>query len=171
MVKSPLEEEAVDLSRVSYELPIDIKIGIADLILAFSKLEQTCQRVVWGVHNLSPDDGDMLIGRVDARKTFELLEQSLMHKAPSDFAEIPKRLWETFRLLTRLRNLAAHGAWVVVDGHDIQVISSRLKAKRGFVTGERFPLSRLHTAIRWTARAQAAMADLAAQHAPLEESG
>jgi hypothetical protein len=153
-----------DLSQVSSDVPPEVKIAVADLLFSFSKLEATARLLLYRLHNLSEDTGRALIGNTDAKWVFDVLKRDIKAKWPAEFEQIPKRFWAALEVLSKLRNLAAHGIWIIVDDHDIQVMSPRLPAPAGKVAGDPFPLERLRFGTRWMENARDAFADLVKRH-------
>jgi hypothetical protein len=60
-----------DTSRLSKEIPNDVKIAIANAIMAFAEMEVSAETVIWDLTGLSIDDGKLLT-RMDSKDKLEL---------------------------------------------------------------------------------------------------
>jgi hypothetical protein len=112
-----------DMSRVSQQLPDNVKIGIADAIVAFSYLEHAAERLTSQLHSSSIDDG-FTLPAPDARLDFHLLKQMVAsHGLMLAHPPLPENFWETLDDLRRYRDQVARDQWAMVDG-EIPVTAS-----------------------------------------------
>jgi hypothetical protein len=143
----PLAENATINPTISEEQ--ERLIGKA--IVAWSKLENAMQDVIWAFLGLEMNDGRVVTGRLDAIFKMNMLEGL----APSrlDEAELDNflKVIDTMRFLYGERNIIAHGSWGTLEPDGIPIAAS-LKfvvdtskgAKPSDVICEHFPKERMN---------------------------
>jgi hypothetical protein len=132
-----------DASRLSDNIPDEIKIAIANSIIAYSAMENAAERLIWDVAGLSYDDGKLLT-RNGANK-FDILKQLLeQHGVVVHYSRRTTiSMWDAIRQVVPTRNLIVHGVWAMLDNAMPVSISYKLSSDTGHVLGEPFDLERL----------------------------
>jgi hypothetical protein len=147
-VKSTIGQEIVtyDLpttDRLSKEIPDPVKIAIAEAVMAFSEMEVSAEAVIWELTGLTMDDGKLVTQNVNKMQLARRLSERYgipIHPHPQTTADI----WAVADHLTAARNKIAHGIWNMIDGTMPLAVSFRIQTTPGRVSGEHFPIERLH---------------------------
>lgn len=139
----------IDISRMSDDVPDDVKIALAEAIMAYAAMEGAAERLIWDITGLSYDDGRLLTS-VDASNKFETLKKFIENYGLVIHynQKTTQEMWTAIRQLMPIRNLLVHGIWAMLDGKIPITVSPRLKTTIGNVVGESFPLERLHAVAR-----------------------
>lgn len=139
---NPNEHPTIDAnsSRLSDNIPDEIKIAIANSVISYSEMENSAERLIWDVAGLSYDDGKLLT-RSGVNK-FDVLRQILeQHGIVVHFnRQTTLSMWAALRELVSVRNLIVHGVWAMLDSAMPVSISYRLSSDPGHVLGEPFRL-------------------------------
>ena len=153
---------AISASRVDFNIPVDVRLGIADAIMAFSHLEMTAEMMIFDMLKLSFDDGRLITGTMVTNRKFELFHDLLDTKLPTDspYRKID-RAWRATDTVISARNKIAHGVWAMLDGQTPFVVSYRFEGGPQTVAGEEFPLGRLRAVRRLSLRLRALLSRLA----------
>jgi len=133
-----------DKSRLSPLLPDNVKIAIADVIIAFGILESRLETLIWALCGLDFEHGAMLT-TMDARPKIDLAKSLVKkHRVRLDSPPLPPNFWETAQDLRGYRNQIAHAMWAMADG-DIPVAGSyRTRDQHGKrVVADAFSIERM----------------------------
>jgi hypothetical protein len=135
-------------SQLSSNIPDEIKLAIADSVIAYAAMENAAERLIWDISGLSYDDGRLL-----TRSGGDKLE--ILRKLIEGHGLIVYRsrqttidMWVAIKELTAVRNLIVHGVWAMLDSAIVVSISNRLRSDYGQVEGEPFSLGRLQAFVR-----------------------
>ena len=142
-----------DLTRITPGVSAEIKIAIADALMAFSGMEANAEIVIWAAAGLSYEAGRRLT-RMDARAKFDRVREFYELYEIAKNNPLPGAFWESIKLLCEARNAIAHGVWVTVDG-SVPLASSFKASKQQpleTIGGEAFPLARLQAIQRQCTR-------------------
>jgi hypothetical protein len=138
-----------DMSRVTFDIPTEIKIAIAEAIMSFSSLEATAESMIWDLLRLPYDEGRIVTQNMDAGRKFAMLHELLDMRIPESSSLRPdKKIWSAIETTRASRNIAAHGIWAMVDNINPVVVRYRSSAGSQMVMGEAFPLLRLQAVQR-----------------------
>lgn len=134
----------IDQSRLSDDIPDEVKIAVANALIAYSAMEHVAERLIWEISGLSFDDGRLLT-QYDSSKRFQILRELLERYG---IIVLPNRrttleMWAAIKILIPVRNLLIHGVWAMLDKTIPLAISARLSSDIGQVSGEAFRLERL----------------------------
>ena len=154
-----------DMSRVSRELPNEVKIAIADVVIAFSFMDSAAEQFIWQLCGLSFEDGRMLT-TMDAKPKFNVLKQMVKrHKLTLTNPGLPATFWDTLDNLRDYRNQIAHGQWAMVDGSIPVTASFRIIDKQsGAIIADAFSIERLEAIARQCERCTAYLGRLGLAH-------
>ena len=132
-----------DASRLSDNIPNEIKIAIANSVITYSAMENAAERLIWDVAGLSYDDGKLLTR--NGGNKFEILKQLLeQHGIVVHYSRpITLSMWEAIRELVPVRNRIVHGVWAMLDNATPLSFSFKFPSDTGHVLGEPFNLERL----------------------------
>ena len=137
-----------DMSRVSHEIPDNVKIAIADVVIHFAKMEAALEGLIWTILHLSVDDG-RLITRMDARPKIALAKTLAERRGLGiSNPKLPDTYWETIDKLRGYRNDVVHSAWLMVDGEIPLAVSYAMKSDEGHIVGDAFSIERLEAIAR-----------------------
>jgi hypothetical protein len=138
----------IDASRLSPDIPVNVKIAIADSIMAYATMEGAAERLIWEVTGLSYDDGKLLT-RIDASNKFDILRKAIEQHGLIVFRNRRTTLdmWAAIKQLMPARNLIVHGVWAMLDKSIPITVSYRLPSDHGRVEGESFQLERLEAIV------------------------
>jgi hypothetical protein len=102
----------VDTSRLSKGVRDDVKVAIANGILAFSDMEVATETFIWALIGISVDDGRLLT-RMDANQKFEIAKALSERYGVLAPAQPPGKItmWNAMREMAEARNKIAHGLW------------------------------------------------------------
>jgi hypothetical protein len=98
-------------AQFDFSMPDWTKALIADCIIIFGRVEQKAIEIVWVVEK-STGPGRARVAKRKARQNFAI---AVKNKAGTTDAKIEEHV-SGFNDLSNLRNLMAHGAWVMVNG-------------------------------------------------------
>ena len=131
-------------NRISKNIPDNIKLCIADAVMAYSEMEMSAETVIWDLTGLSMDDGRLLT-EIEFKEKFELAKKfSERYRIPiHGNAQTSADIWTLIRVIVEARNKIAHGVWAMLDGKTPLAVSYRIDRRFGKVTGEHFPEARL----------------------------
>jgi hypothetical protein len=131
-------------SRLSRDIPPEIKIAIAEVVMSFAAMEGYGESLIWMLLGINYDDG-ILLTRMDARPKFELLREFYQRYVNDDHeSKELKDFWRQIEIITQLRNKIVHGMWAMIDGKIPACASFRIKgAPSEQIASEAFPLDRL----------------------------
>jgi hypothetical protein len=152
-------------NRITEGLPDNVKIAIADALIAFAAMEVSAETLIWGFNQLRPDDGKLLT-RMDARPKFDLARTFSESRAihPHPHAATTKDFWAMLTQITDARNKIAHGFWIMLDGTTPVAASYRMKADPGRIMGEAFPIERLNSIAVGCQKIRAVFDEMADRH-------
>lgn len=138
-----------DMSRISLEIPAEVRICIADVVIAFARLEAVAEELIWAFCGLSFDNGSLLT-TMDARPKFGLVQTLVeKHRVRLTNPTLPASFWTTLSDLRTHRNSVAHGQWIMVDRKIPATASYRSKDQQGSrVVSEAFSTERLEAITR-----------------------
>ena len=138
-----------NMSRVSRGLPEDVKVAIADVVIAFSFMDSAAEQLIWQLCGLSFDDGRLLT-TMEARPKFNVLKQLVVrHKLTLANPALPDSFWESMDKLREYRNQVAHGQWAMVDEKIPVTASFRIIDKQtGAIIADAFSIERLEAIAR-----------------------
>jgi hypothetical protein len=139
----------IETNRLSKGIRDDVKIAIADAILAFSEMEVAAEAFIWTLTGLNVDDGRILT-RLDASQKFEIAKifsERYGVLAPAQPAG-KITMWNAMRDLAEARNKIAHGLWGTLDLTTPICMSLRFKSDLGQVVSESFGIPRLEAITR-----------------------
>ena len=116
-------------TKISFDLPDDLKLAIADAVTSFAKLEMAIEELIWAFVGVSISHGRMLT-RMDTRPKFELLKKLVLEFVPVEQRKtIAPHLWKGLDQLREDRNDIVHGAWAILDGSKVVTVSHRYSAE------------------------------------------
>ncbi|MFH1555665.1 MAG: hypothetical protein ABII76_12505 [Pseudomonadota bacterium] len=130
------EEEMARLP-VTFVLPTELKIRIADAVTLFGRIEGIVVETLWVLHG-----ADLAlkkkIARINAKKGF--LELRDFFTLPPEVGVEEAKIWSLAIELAEERNLIAHGSWFIdATGAAAVVWHSRFLESEDFAGGELFP--------------------------------
>jgi len=132
-----------DMSRVSLDIPLNVKGAICDALIAFNRMEGAAEGLIWALTGLDFEDGKLLTG-MDARPKSDLLRKLLDAKLERPLGRPPKKqFWMILNDLRAYRNQIAHGMWIMVDGSTPTAVSFRPAIEDGRIISDAFPVERL----------------------------
>jgi hypothetical protein len=131
-----------DASRISKEIPDDVKIAIAGAIIAFAAMENSAEEVIWDLTGLSADDGKLLTKRSDKLDLAKRLSERYRIPIHGN-SQTTIDIWSIVSQLVDARNKIAHGVWIMIDGKMPSAVSWRIPAGAGRIMSEHFPITRL----------------------------
>ena len=136
MIANFTEEEMARLP-VSFALPTELKIKIADAVTLFGRIEGIIIETLWVIQQADLP-AKKKIARTNAKEGLLKLEA---YFTPPDEMGIGKaRIWRLAAELAEERNLIAHGSWFVDAGGAAGVVwHSRFLESENFVGAELFP--------------------------------
>ena len=68
-----------DMTKVSHNIPDEVKIAIADALIAFNRMDAASEALIWALTGLSFQDGKLLIG-MDTRPKLAILKKLIEQK-------------------------------------------------------------------------------------------
>jgi hypothetical protein len=144
-----VQQNLSDAQRISKGVADDIKVAMADAIMAFADMEMSAEQFIWDLLGLSPDDGK-LVTRIDTKDKFELAKKfSERYRLPLHPDEkTTAHAWTAIRNAIEARNKMAHGVWMTIDLKTPIVVSYRIPIERGRINSEHFPLDRIEAVTR-----------------------
>ena len=150
-----VQQNLSDAQRVSKGVPDNIKIAMADAIMAFSDMEMSAEQFIWDLLGLSPDDGK-LVTRIDTKDKIELAKKfSDRYRLPLHPNEqTTAEAWTAIRNAIEARNKMAHGVWMTIDLKTPIVVSYRIPIELGRINSEHFPLDPIEAVTRICIRAK-----------------
>jgi hypothetical protein len=139
-----IETIEINETRLSSDIPDEIKIAFAEAIMMYAAMEHIAERLIWDITGLTYDDGRLLT-RLDAQPKFDLLRSLIeQHGHVVHYnRRTATEMWGAIKTLIPVRNLAIHGVWAMLDGKTPIAISPRLPTTPGQVVGEPLRLERL----------------------------
>lgn len=148
----PAEDLVIDAdaSRLSDNIPNEVKIAIANSIVSYSAMESIAERLIWEITNLSPDDGKLLT-RAGTSSNFDTLRKLVEQHGIIVFhhRQTTLEMWKAIKQLVETRNLIVHGVWAMLDNSTPIAISHRISGSDiGHVLGEPFDIGRLQAVER-----------------------
>ncbi len=155
MTLDQVPEEISDLARMSVEIPDDVRIAIADVVMSFAAMETTAEHLIWELSGVSFDDGKLLT-RMEAKAKLDLARKFIerYNLLKGHDKEKIVAFWRTIHFLVELRNKVAHGLWWMLDKKIPLCASYRMASGEGQVTAEAFPLERLRYITEENSRAK-----------------
>jgi hypothetical protein len=137
------EPNVMGLECISYEIPVTVKIAIADALINFARMEAAAEALVWELTGAAYPDGNALTPTDTTQKfaAAELLVER--HLGEIALRLLPDDFWLAARELCVSRDKIAHGFWFMVDGTVPVAASFRPKSHKGPTLGERFTIERL----------------------------
>jgi hypothetical protein len=132
---------------ISFDLPNDLKLAIANAVVSFAKLEMAVEELIWELVGLSFAHGRMLT-RMDTRPKFELVKKLLLELVPPERRKtLAPNIWKAIEDLREDRNDIVHGTWVIFNGQPA-LVSHRYSAPPDEVGTKLFPIERLQLCVR-----------------------
>jgi len=90
----------------TWNLPDRLKIAIADAVVIFSRIENTCIEIIWEIEHADLQR-KKAVARARNKENIKILKE--------EFSKIPggktDKLWIIFDRLSQQRNLIVHGVW------------------------------------------------------------
>jgi hypothetical protein len=122
----------------SFELPVKLKIAIADAVTLFGRLDNAVIEVLW-----ADEQADLArkkkIAKEFAADNIEFMAARIKERLGVDTPDI----WTSLTRMRRERNLIAHGVWMVTDGEKPMVLwHSKMLESDDYVSFEPFPYHR-----------------------------
>jgi hypothetical protein len=97
--------------RLSPELPDQVKLGLADAVIAFGRIEQELIEIAWVMSNADLKQR-LKIARAPTKENFIDIIEAVEQAEPGLKLDALK---DTVRQLADDRNLMVHGAWTMID--------------------------------------------------------
>ncbi len=97
--------------RLSAEIPKQVKLAIADAVIAFGRIEQELVEIAWALSNADLKHR-LKIARTPTADNFIAIIEAVEQAQPGLKLDALK---DTARLLADDRNLMVHGAWAMTD--------------------------------------------------------
>lgn len=138
-----IEEDKVDLNRVTAYIPKYMRVAIADVVLSFSQLEASLEEYIWAYVNINPEHGQLITGSDFRRKAEIVKNLSAINKDEKEFKRVTGDVWKHVAACSDVRNACAHGMLMMIDHTDLGSISYRGKAPGNLLACKVIPLSSL----------------------------
>jgi hypothetical protein len=137
------EPTVMSVECISYEIPIAVKIAIADALINFAKMEAAAEALVWKLTGAPYPDGKTL-APTDTTQKFAAAELLVeRHLGEIALRLLPDDFWMAARELCVSRDQIVHGFWLMVDRTVPVAAPFRPKGHKGPLPGERFTIERL----------------------------
>jgi hypothetical protein len=139
--------------KISFDLPDDLKLAIADAVTSFAKLEMATEKLIWTLVGVSWSHGRMLT-RMDTQPKFALLKKLVLELVPArDRKTIAPNIWRALDELREDRNDIVHAVWAIMDdshgSHPI-VVSHRYSAPPDEIGSKPYSIDLLKGFVRRT---------------------
>jgi|GEM_PF-1594737 hypothetical protein len=123
----------------NFDLPEKLKLGIADAVVTFARMETTLLEIVWILEESTLEEKRELTMDV-VSKNFDKLKRVVTRLPGAE----TNRIWPALKNLAKDRNLIVHDFWAVDDAHDDRpvVLSHHFLESEDYVTGEYFDYRR-----------------------------
>jgi hypothetical protein len=119
--------------RLSAEIPDQVKLAIADAVIAFGRIEQELIEIAWVLSNADLKQR-LKIARAPTTENFIAIIEAVEQAQPGLKLDALK---DTARQLADDRNLIVHGAWTMTDGKP-WVVWHKFAEDTDSVIGEHF---------------------------------
>lgn len=97
--------------RISFELPQEVRLAIADAVVLFGRIEQEVIEIFWVLADANLK-ARLKIARQPGTENFVAIIEAVERSQEGLNLDALK---DTFRALANERNLIAHGAWTMAD--------------------------------------------------------